>query len=727
MMNGRTRSRQRLLAVLMTMFLVACAATERAPNTVVPPVVSPPIARTPATTAGSGGATVNPAAPAATPTEAGVPTPTLIARAVGTTVTAVGTTAPAAGAAAPTAPGGRATPPYRDPRQPVEQRVEDLLGRMTLAEKIGQMTQVDKNRLTPADVYRYHIGALLSGGGGSPTPNTVDAWAEMVDGFQRGALATRLGIPLLYGVDAVHGHNNAYGATIFPHNIGLGAADDPALMEQIGRATALEMTAAGIRWNFAPVVAVPRDIRWGRTYEGYSEETARVSRLGVAYLRGLQMIDGRTALSHPLAVLATPKHFIGDGATRWGTSTTTVDGRRFQIDQGDMQLDEARLRAELLPPYRAVIEAGALCIMVSYNSWHGVKLHGHRSLLTDLLKGELGFSGFLVSDWEAIDQLPGDYYSDVVTSINAGVDLIMVPTDYRRFITTLEQAVQQGAVSVARIDDAVRRILRVKLLMGLFERPFSDPSQRDQLGNAAHRVLAREAVRRSLVLLTNQRQALPLAKTAPLIAVAGAAADDIGRQTGGWTIEWQGRSGPITPGTTILAGIKRAVGPASRVEYDASGRFNRLNDRTGRPLTADVGIAVVGEPPYAEGFGDSAELQLPAEELAAISRLRQRSRLLIVVLISGRPLPLRGPLAEADAVVAAWLPGSEGDGVADVLFGDHPFRGRLPYSWPRSARQLPFDLTRPVPTGCEGPLFPRGHGLTTAERVPLPPSCPDSG
>lgn len=469
-----------------------------------------------------------------------------------------------------------------------EQRVDALLAQMTLAEKIGQMTQVEKNSIKRGDITKYFIGSLLSGGGGYPSPNTGAAWAKMVDGFQQEALATRLAIPLIYGVDAVHGHNNVYGATIFPHNIGLGATRDADLVRRIGEATALEMAATGIPWNFAPVVAVPQDIRWGRTYEGYSENIDLVSTLGVAFIKGLQSGAGQP-------MLATPKHFIGDGGTAWGTSQASGG----KLDQGDTPMDEAALRTRFLPPYQAAIAAGAQSIMVSFSSWNGTKLHAHRYLLTDVIKGELGFQGFLISDWQAIDQIPGDYAADVATAINAGLDMIMVPYDYRRFITTLTTAVETGTVPQERIDDAVRRILRVKVALGLFEHPYADPSLIDQVGSAAHRALAREAVRKSLVLLKNENQSLPLAKETPLIFVAGAAANDIGIQSGGWTIEWQGKTGKITAGTTIVAGIQAAVGATTRVEYSAAGNFAKLVDAQGQPLQADVGIAVVGERPYA--------------------------------------------------------------------------------------------------------------------------------
>lgn len=591
------------------------------------------------------------------------------------------------------------TAAYTNPDLPVAERVDDLLARMTLAEKIGQMTLVEKNSVTPDGVADQLLGGVLSGGGGYPPGNTPEGWVDMVRAYQDAALQTRLGIPLLYGVDAVHGHNNLKGATIFPHNIGLGATQNPDLLTQIGRATAVEVAATGIFWNYAPVLAVPQDVRWGRTYEAFGENTELVTQLATAYQRGLQGAD----LADPQTVLATPKHFVADGGTAWGSSTTGD----YQIDQGDAQMDEATLRAVHLPPYQAAIDAGALSVMVSFSSWNGTKMHAHDYLLTEVLKGELGFDGFLVSDWQAIDQIdPGDYDASVVTAVNAGIDMNMVPYDAGRFIRTLTRAVENGDVSQARIDDAVRRILTAKFALGLFERPYADPDLLSQIGSDAHRDLAREAVRQSLVLLKNEGDALPLSADTPLIFVAGEAADDIGIQSGGWTIEWQGQVGNITPGTTLLDGIEAAVGPNTAVHFDRFGKFDRVDDAGGNPAIADIGIAVVGERPYAEGVGDSADLSLAESELAIIDRLRERSKQLVVVLISGRPLIVTEPLATADAFVAAWLPGSEGAGVADVLFGAAPFSGKLPYSWPHDVDQLPA-------AGAADPLFASGYGLTT--------------
>ncbi len=588
-------------------------------------------------------------------------------------------------------------PPYLNPDLPVEQRVDDLLARMNIAQKIGQMTLVEKNSISPRDVTAYAIGGVLSGGGESPSPNTPEAWAAMVKGFQDAALATPLAIPMIYGVDAVHGHNNLKGATIFPQEVALGATRDAALVEQIGRATAEEMVATGIYWDYAPVVAVPQDIRWGRTYEGYGENTDLVSTLATAFIKGLQGDD----LSAADTVLATPKHFVGDGGAAWGTSPFGPQN----IDRGVTAGDEATLRAIHLPPYQAAIDAGAQSIMISFSSWGGLPMHAQHYLITDVLKGELGFTGFTVSDWQGIDSIAPTYYQAVITSINAGLDMIMVPQDYPTFIRMLTTAAASGAVPPERIDDAVRRILRVKFELGLFEHPYANESLLPTVGSDAHRALARQAVSELLVLLKNDDQTLPLSKTSGLIRVAGRGADDIGLQSGGWTIEWQGKVGNITPGTTLLQGIQNAVQGAT-VEYNQNGQFDDSATQ------ADIGIAVVGELPYAEFQGDSATLALSPGDQALIERMRAQSKKLVVILLSGRPLIISEVLGSADAFVAAWLPGTEGEGVADVLFGDKPFVGKLSLTWPRSIDQLPFDFAHLPTTGCAAPLFPYDYGLT---------------
>jgi beta-glucosidase len=577
---------------------------------------------------------------------------------------------------------------------------------MTLAEKIGQMTQVEKNSISPNAVAELGIGSVLSGGGGYPRPNTPAAWAEMVAEFDAAARDSRLGIPLLYGYDAIHGAAAVDGATIFPQPIALAATGDAALVRRTARITAIESAALGVRWNFAPVLAVVQDVRWGRTYETFGEDTAAVTELGAAYLRGLQdPDDAPRATDHglldPTTVLATPKHFIGDGATAFGSSTQNIMDTQYLLDQGDMQLDMPAIRQLLVPPYAAAIESGALSVMASFNSWQGEKVHGRTDLLTGLLKDEMNFRGFVVSDWGGCDQITADYDAAIIRCINAGVDMNMVPQNYERFIETLTEAVERGDVTEARIDDAVRRILTVKFEMGLFDAlPATNPAL---VGAADHRAVAREAVRRSLVLLQNDNAALPIDRAAtPLLFVAGAAADDAGTQAGGWTIDWQGVPGQAISGaTTILDGLVAVGGQGVAVEYDRDGEFDG-------DAIAPVGIVVLAEEPYAEGVGDRADLALSAGDIALIERVSARSERTVVVLLSGRPLIISDALPLAGAWVAAWLPGSEGAGVADVLFGDAPFSGTLPVSWPRSADQLPLSTLLADPAG---PLFPRGFGL----------------
>jgi beta-glucosidase len=599
-----------------------------------------------------------------------------------------------------------------DRSKAISEQVEGLLQQMTLDEKIGQMTQVEKNSIQWGDIQKYFIGSILSGGGGSPSTNTTEAWAAMINGFQKEALATRLGIPIIYGVDAVHGHGNLHGATIFPAEIGLGASRNATLVRQIGEATAEEMLATGAQWNFAPVLAVPQDIRWGRTWEAYAEDPGLVSELGNAFIQGLQTLpDGvQPAAGQDLYVLATPKHFLGDGGTTFGSSTQVII-KPYLLDQGDMRFDEAAIRNLFLPPYQAAVESGAKSVMVSFSSWNGIKMHAQKYWLTDVLKRELDFQGFIISDWGGMDQISSDYYTAIVTGINAGIDMNMVPYDYIRFINTMKKALQDGDIPTARIDDAVRRILTVKFELGLFDHPLADPTLLATVGSDAHRTLARQAVRESLVLLKNNTATLPLGKGTTLIYVAGQGADDIGLQCGGWTIEWQGKSGAIQPGTTILQGIRSAVSASTRVEYNSSAAFDGM---------ADVGIAVVGEQPYAEGVGDASDLNLSPTDVQIITGLRLHSRKLVVVILSGRPLVISAQFQTADAWVAAWLPGTEGAGVADALFGDFPFTAKLPYTWPRSNSQLPINMNNSSSlAGCAAPLFPYGYGLGQAGSQPV--------
>jgi beta-glucosidase len=577
--------------------------------------------------------------------------------------------------------------------------IKPLLAQMTLAEKVGQMTQGELNQIKDeADIERYFLGSVLSGGDADPAAgNSLEAWTDTVDRLISRSQRTRLAIPILYGIDAVHGHNNIERAVIFPHNIAMGCTDNPRLIEAAGRITALEMRATGTRWTFAPCVAVPRDERWGRTYEGYSEDPERVSRLGAAAIRGLQSED----LGSPRSVLACAKHFVGDGGTLY--QPRTAGGRTLLLDQGDTQLDEATLRRVHVAPYIPAIKAGVGSIMVSYSRWNGERVSGSHRLLTQILKNELGFEGFLVSDYYAIGQVDPDYRRAVAKSVNAGMDMAMEPGRYARFIQILTELVDDGTVAMERIDDAVTRILRVKWAMGLLDphRPqLAERRLHRDFGSAAHRAVARQAVRESLVLLKNANQTLPLSRRTRHLHIAGRAADDIGIQCGGWTVKWQGQAGDVTPGgTTIRAAIEKRAGSPTKVTYSADG-----GDLQG----ADVAVVVVGEMPYAEGVGDRSDLSLAPGDQALIETVQASGVPVVLIVLSGRPLILGPALEHASAVIAAWLPGTEGAGISDVLFGDHAPSGKLSFSWPASMEEVPVHSDEPG----QMPLFPVGFGLT---------------
>lgn len=552
--------------------------------------------------------------------------------------------------------------PYRDASLSIDTRIEDLLSRMTINEKIGQLALVEKNSIIDtSDIAGYGIGAVLSGGGGNPYKNTPEEWLNMVNDFQRVARDSRLGIPILYGVDAVHGHANVFGATIFPHALGLGATQDSDLVRRIGKITAQEISATGANWNFSPTVDVVDDTRWGRTYETFGSDPATVSKLSIAYLAGLQSE----------AVMGTAKHYLGTGAMVWGSSTNP----KFSIDQGATFLDEMAMRATHLPPFAAAINAGVNSVMVGHISWNGIELSANHYLLTDVLKNELGFNGFVVSDWNGIDEISNNKYLSVITAINAGVDMIMLPFDYKTFTSHMERALDSGAISYERLDDAVRRILRAKFSVGLFDIETVENKGLPTIGSSEHRAVAREAVRKSMVLLKNA-DTLPLSKNLSHIIVAGSSANNIGRQSGGWTIEWQGVDGNWIPGTTILDGIRSAVSKNTIIEYSDVASFSPRSE------PADIGIVIVGEAPYAEGVGDNEHPKLSLEDVQAMKNVKAMSKKIIIVIVSGRPLDIRPYIDSCDAVIAAWLPGSEGNGVADVLFGDYPFTGTLPVDWP---------------------------------------------
>ncbi|MBX3427454.1 MAG: glycoside hydrolase family 3 C-terminal domain-containing protein [Pirellulales bacterium] len=597
--------------------------------------------------------------------------------------------------------------------------VEKLLARMTLAEKVGQMTQAELTSLGDLSaIADLSLGSVLCGGGSDPQAgNSVRAWADAYDACQRQSQASRLKIPLLFGVDAMHGHSNVLGAVIFPHNIGLGCSRDEDLVERIGRATALEIRATGVNWAFAPCVTVPRDDRWGRTYEGYSETPDVVGPLGAALIRGLQ----GARLDDPTAVLACAKHFVADGGTAPTAPPAGEDFiRTIALDQGDAAIDEAELRNVHLAPYRDAIAAGVGSIMVSYSSWNGLKCTANEYLLTDVLKGELGFQGLVITDYNAIKQLDDDFRAAVRKAVLAGVDMAMEPNNYRQFIDTLVSLVDEGELPVARIDDAVRRILRVKAAMGLLGDDAVTTADRSLIestfGGPAHRALAREAVQKSLVLLKNEGDLLPLVRSGSIL-VAGRGADDLGMQCGGWTIDWQGKLGEVTTGgTTILAAVRHAAGSGLTVVHSPDGSL-----AAGRPKP-DVALVVVGEPPYAEGNGDTADLSLAAEDLTAVANARNTGAPVVLVVLSGRPLELGPALASCDAVVAAWLPGTEGAGVVDVLFGDSSPSGQLSFSWPQSSEQHPLNV------GVEpyDPLFPVGHGLRYGSSSHAATASPES-
>jgi beta-glucosidase len=581
-----------------------------------------------------------------------------------------------------------AEPTYKDADAPVAERVADLLGRMTLDEKLGQMTQIDRRYLhEESDLATYGLGSVFSGGGSAPEPNDPVTWADMVDRFQRAALASRLGIPILYGTDAVHGHNNLKGATIYPHQIGLGAANDPDLNRRIGEALAVEVVATGPRWTFAPCIAVARNERWGRTFESPGEHPSLASTMA-HMVTGIQTSElGST----PTSILCTLKHYVGDGGT--------TDG----VDRGDTELSEEDFRAIHIAPYIEAIAAGAGSIMASYNAWNGVRCHGHKRLLTDILRGELGFDGLIVSDWAGCDDIdgqPGLSLEDVVTAVNAGIDMVMVPEHHVQCLELLRQAVDGGQITIDRVDEAVSYILTKKFEVGLFEDPFARRQYQDQIRCDEHRALSREAAGKSVVVLKNENGILPLRKDAKLF-VAGKNADDIGHQCGGWTLTWQGETGPSVPGVSILDGI-REVAAGAEITFSADGSGAEGHD---------VAVVVIGEKPYAEMFGDRKVpdgMGLDADDLETLARVRASGVPTVAVLVSGRALVVTGELEAWDGFVAAWLPGSEGAGVADVLFGDRQPTGKLPHSWPRSGDQVPIN----VGDADYDPLFSFGFGLS---------------
>ncbi len=594
-----------------------------------------------------------------------------------------------------------------------EARISALLATMTLDEKVGQTIQADVTHVTPEDLRRYPLGSVLAGGGSGVHGNkraTAAQWLQQSREFRAVSLEARPGhvpIPVMFGIDAVHGHNNLAGAVIYPHNIGLGASHDRDLVRRIGAATAEEMAVTGIDWDFAPALPVPQDVRWGRTYEGFSQDPALVSAYASAAVEGLQGAADQSGLVQAGHVAATAKHYLGDGATRDG------------VDQGDSRVSEAELIRLHAPGYVAAIDAGVLTVMASYSSWQGQKAHGNRSLLTAVLKGRMGFEGFVVGDWNGHAQLPGCTNDHCAAAFNAGVDMFMAPDGWQQLYANTITDVRSGAIAANRLDEAVRRILRVKFKLGLFDvaRPYE--GRTELIASAAHRALAREAVRKSLVLLKNDG-ALPISSTARVL-VTGPGADSIGRQCGGWTISWQGNdnsNADFPQGESIQAAFKSAL-------EAGGGRLVEDGDLRG-PNRPDVAVVVYGEEPYAEMFGDlQLALYNVGTTLEQVRKLRLQGIAVVSVFLSGRPLWVRPELDASNAFVAAWLPGTEGGGIADVLVGDeagrprHDFSGTLSFAWPNGVSAL----RGPVAATAGQEMYPLGFGL----RYAVPGQPPANG
>jgi beta-glucosidase len=602
-----------------------------------------------------------------------------------------------------------------------EKFVSDLMARMSIEQKVGQMIQADISSIKPSDLREYPLGSILAGGSSSPLNGDdrapASGWIETARAFRAASLEAhpdRVTIPILFGIDAVHGNNNVVGATLFPHNIGLGAARDPDLVRRIGQATARETAAVGIDWTFAPTLAVPQDDRWGRTYEGYSESPDLVTQYGDAMVRGLQGEPGGGPLVQQGRIAATAKHFVGDGGTTEG------------FDQGDTNASEHELVRVHAAAYPAAVNAGAMTVMASFSSWQGVKMHGNRSLLTDVLKQRLGFDGFVVGDWNGHGQVPGCTDESCARAVVAGLDMLMAPASWKGLYTNTLAQVRSGEIPVERIDDAVRRILRVKVKLGLFESQRPWESRAGILGNTEHRALAREAVRKSLVLLKNNNAVLPIKGNARVL-VAGAGADDIGQQSGGWTLSWQGTGNEkqhFPKGESIYDGLRAALAEhGGNSELSTEGRYS---------VKPDVAIVVFGEKPYAEGQGDVLTLEYQPgdkQDLALLKRLKSANIPVVSVFLSGRPLWVNPELNASDAFVAAWLPGSEGGGIADVLIADangrvrNDFVGKLSFSWPKSAAQARLNVGQ----SAYDPLFELGYGLTYPDRATVATLSEESG
>lgn len=603
---------------------------------------------------------------------------------------------------------------YMDANADIQDRIDALLAQMTLEEKAAQMMQPEQAYITPEQVREYGIGSVLSGGGSAPvTGNSAADWQARVNDFKQAAVDSRLGIPLLYGVDAVHGHNNIAAATIFPHNIGLGAANNPQLMQQIGEIVAKEVRATGIQWTFAPTLGDVQNERWGRTYESFSERTEDIVALTGPYIDGFQGVAGTDTFLNEEHVLACAKHYIGEGYT--------TDG----INQGDVAMSHEEfdflLDSGVLDPYTNAIDHNVLTVMASYNSVDGLKCHENYHLLTEVLKEELGFKGLVISDYNAVQQVSGATYKDQIElAVNAGIDLLMEVSTWESCIDAIVQLVEEGRISQERIDDAVSRILYVKFTAGLFEEEINGTTEQalmEEFGSAEHREVARQAVRESLVLLKNDTvgtaSAIDALQDAKNIIVMGQRAYDLGSQCGGWTITWQGRAGNITQGTPIIQGFANAIGEDVKIAHNVDGTISEDNDAI---------IVVIGETPYAETNGDRSadKLTVAANDITLMETLEEnlanmpakRDDVPIIgIIIAGRPINITEYMDVFDAVVMAWLPGTEGDGIADVLFGDYDFTGTLTFTWMKDMA----DIEKKFEEGNEDlVLFPYGYGLNKA-------------
>ncbi|MDP4182170.1 MAG: glycoside hydrolase family 3 protein [Bacillota bacterium] len=588
------------------------------------------------------------------------------------------------------------TEKWKNTATSIENRLNSLMESMTLDEKAGQMLQSEMNA-TPDDVKKYSLGSVFSGADSYPGDNKKEDWIDMCKKYQDAAMSTRLGIPIMFGIDAIHGHNAVNGTVIFPHNIGLGAAGDTELMSEIAGVTASEMIATGVNWDFGPCIAVARDERWGRTLESYSEDPKLVSKLLVPFIKTMQDKYGITA---------TAKHYAADGGTGWNTEYN-------HIDRLDANISEEELRKIHIAGYEKAVKAGVKTVMVSFSSWNGVCNHENKYLIQDVLKGELGFKGFVVSDYEGIHMIMKDnLYDQVVAAVNAGIDMLMEPMHWKETIDAIKEAVNKGDIKEERINDAVRRILRVKLEMGLFEKPLGNQNlAAKELGSSKNREIAKKAVRESLVLLKNKNNILPLKKGAKIF-VTGPAADNVGIQCGGWTVSWQGgmdNNGiKWTQGSTILEGFKKIA--------EKNGGTIITDEKEAK--NADVAVVVIGEKPYAEYEGDDGDLGL-YNGLAldgnqkALETAKATGLPVVTILVSGRPRIVTDEIKDWDAFVAAWLPGSEGDAVAEVLYGKYPFTGKLSFTWPADVKQLPINVGD---KSGKIPLFPYGFGLKTSNR-----------